>query len=399
LRCKHSLDFSERDRRVVHGGLRGVHFPFGRTAEVVAWQRPFFEAEMTPDEVARQIVAGGVAPACAAGCAKGGSSWAHEVGGDVDLFFDLASLTKPATALAVACAGIDRATPLGKLLPEARGTDSEHASLEHLLSHRAGLEGHRPLYLPLVRGERVDFSGALREAAGARRDDARGAVPTAGFPPLYSDLGYVLAGAALARHVGARDAGEAVAWLVVEPLGLADRIGTIRELAARGALRPCAPTEDVPWRGGHVTGAVHDENAWALTGLGGSGHAGLFGTVEGVLKFGECVLDAMAGRPGPLGAIDIEWLVKPRPGGTLRAGFDGKSPEGSSAGSLAGARTFGHLGFVGTSLWMDPDARSAVTLLTNRVFDGRDHLTIRVARPWAHDALWQRAQEISPVAP
>jgi CubicO group peptidase (beta-lactamase class C family) len=131
-------------------------------------------------------------------------------------------------------------------------------------------------------------------------------------------------------------------------------------------------------------GLVHDENAWALTGKGGSGHAGIFGTVDAVLTFGMAVLAARD---------DLSWLLRPRPGGSLLAGFDAKSPppEPSSAGGRAGPRTFGHLGFTGTSLWIDPDAGVVVSLLTNRVCPTRENVAIRAARPWAHDALFERA--------
>lgn len=331
--------------------------------------------------LAERIVREGVAPVAAAGWARQG---AREVGGSTDVLFDLASVTKPMTAVAVARAHMDPSRPLAAWLPEARGTASESVSLELLLSHRAGLEAHRTLYAPLLRGERVDEAAALREAADARRADAPGAPPAEGFPPLYSDLGYVLAGVALARAVGARDAGEAIGRLVLEPLGIADRAGTIRDLAARGVRGPFAPTETVAWRGGSVIGAVHDENAWALTGLGGSGHAGTFGTIDAVLVFGESVLAGI--RSG-----ELEWLVRERAGGTLRAGFDGKSPQGSSAGTRMGPRTVGHLGFTGTSLWIDPDAGVVVSLLTNRVCPTREHVAIRAARPWAHDALFEAA--------
>jgi CubicO group peptidase (beta-lactamase class C family) len=209
-----------------------------------------------------------------------------------------------------------------------------------------------------------------------------------GFPPLYSDLGYVLAGVALARATGSRDAGEAIGRLVLEPLGLGGQAGTVRELAAHGVVGPFAPTETVDWRGGPIEGAVHDENAWALTGKGGSGHAGIFANVGAVLTFGRAVLDALE-EPG-----SVEWLIRERPGGSLRAGFDGKSspPEASSAGERMGSRAFGHLGFTGTSLWIDPDTRIVVALLTNRVCPTRDHLAIRAARPWAHDCLVERAE-------
>jgi CubicO group peptidase (beta-lactamase class C family) len=347
----------------------------------------------TADQVARAIVADGVAPDCAAGCAVRCGGWRREVGGQVELIFDLASLTKPMTAVAIARSGIDRRSPLAVLLPEARATASARVPLELLLAHRAGLDAHRPLYTAALRGESIDLSAALREAADARRVDAVGEPPAEGFAPVYSDLGYILAGAAVARAIGARDAGEAISRLVLEPLGIAGKTGTVRDLAARGTFGPFAPTETVTWRGGAIVGAVHDENAWALTGKGGSGHAGIFGTISSVLIFGGAVLDALDGVGTPFGdAVDLGWLVRERgQGGSLRAGFDGKSREGSSAGERLGPRSFGHLGFTGTSVWIDPDAKVIVALLTNRVCPSRDNFVIRAARPPAHDALFDRA--------
>ena len=92
-------------------------------------------------------------------------------------------------------------------------------------------------------------------------------------------------------------------------------------------------------------------------------------------------------------------LVKPRPGGTLRAGFDGKSEGASSAGALSGPETFGHLGFTGTSLWCDPGAGVASVLLTNRVHPTRDNPRIRAARPALHDALFGAVRPLLPGAP
>jgi len=341
---------------------------------------------MSPEELSRTLVdREKVAPIVSAGWELRG---AREIGGASEVLFDLASVTKPMTALAFARSGIDRRTPLGDLVVEARGTASERVPVELFLAQRAGLDAHRKLYAPLLQGgARMDVSAALREAADARRPDATGEPPVEGFPPLYSDLGYVLAGVALARATGSRDAGEAIGRLVLEPLGLGRQAGTVRELAARGVVGPFAPTETVDWRGGPIEGAVHDENAWALTGKGGSGHAGIFANVGAVLTFGRAVLDALDGSEG------IQWLIRERPGGTLCAGFDGKSlpPEASSAGERMGSRAFGHLGFTGTSLWIDPDTRIVVALLTNRVCPTRDHLAIRAARPWAHDCLVERA--------
>ncbi|MEO7109464.1 MAG: serine hydrolase domain-containing protein [Polyangiaceae bacterium] len=334
--------------------------------------------DLRANDVAERIVRDTVAPTCAAGFAtleKGIS-----IGGSSDTFFDLASLTKPMTAVAVAHSTLDRRATLGSIVPELADTASASASIELLLAHRAGLEAHVQLWLL----ENMQPADMLREAANSRRLDASGKIPEEGFAPVYSDLGYMLAGAALARHEKTIDAGEAIERLVVASLALEKKLGTARSLENHGMdlIANAAPTEDAPWRGGVVRGRVHDENAWALTGTGGSGHAGMFGTVSAVLKFGLVVLANLQ---------NLEWLVRERPGGTLRAGFDGKSGSGSSAGSVAGPRTFGHLGFTGTSLWIDPDAGAVVALLTNRVHPTRENRAIREARPWAHAALFSAA--------
>jgi CubicO group peptidase (beta-lactamase class C family) len=156
-------------------------------------------------------------------------------------------------------------------------------------------------------------------------------------------------------------------------------------------MRDVVPTEVTLARGGALRGVVHDDNAWALSGHGSSGHAGLFGTVEAVLRFGAELLKVLEGQSEWLDQSALWSLVKPRPGGTLRAGFDGKSEGASSAGSLAGPQTFGHLGFTGTSLWCDPGAGIVTVLLTNRVCPTRDNPRIRAARPLVHDALFEKA--------
>ncbi|WP_394840454.1 beta-lactamase family protein [Pendulispora rubella] len=329
-----------------------------------------------------------MAPSCAVGfVAPDGSRLTAAHGEPEDAFFDLASVTKPMTALAVVESGLDPARPLVDFLPELAGTAAAPVPIELLLAHRAGLRATYPICAPLVAGGDVDPARALATLANARRPDAIGPCPPEGFAPLYSDAGYVLAGEALARFVGARDAGEAIEQLVVRPLELGSALGTARGLEAEGIalIARAAPTEVVSWRGGTIRGRVHDETAWALTREGGSGHAGMFGTADAVLRFGADVLARLDARTLP------EWVLRERPGGTLRAGFDGKSPEGSSAGTRIGPRAFGHLGFTGTSLWIDPDAQVVLVVLTNRVHPTRDHVAIRIARPWIHDALFELA--------
>lgn len=371
-------------------------------------------------ELARAVVAAGVAPCAAVGWAyrRAGGGWETctgeaafastasptsmgSTGGawgvprrrDGEAIFDLASVTKPMTSLATARSTLDRRAPLGAVLDEAHGTASEGVPVEAFLAHRAGLEAHVLLETSFVRGGRALRREAVRWACGARRADALGPWPPDGFPPVYSDLGYWLAGEALARRHGARDAAEVVEQLVVAPLGLGDALGSARSLAARGIGfdERVVPTEVHPVLG-ELRGVVHDENARAFGGRGGEGHAGMFGTISAVLAFGGAAHDAIERHEGPLAAAERPaWLVAPRPGGTLRAGFDGKSEEGSSAGAHMSARAYGHLGFTGTSVWIDPDEAIVVALLTNRVHPTRDNVAIRAARPRVHDALFAMA--------
>ena len=351
----------------------------------------------------------GVAPAAAAGYV--GASVSAQVGAagrlpegeaNTETLFDLASVSKPVVACALLrLAGrgeLDLSAPLGALLPEARGRRSERLPLELLLAHRAGLEAHRSLFAPLFAGRAIDRGRALETVADARRAECSGDAPAGGFAPLYSDLGYILLGA-VAEQVTGLPLDQLVEREVAAPLGL--ELGSARQLRRRrpGFAREVAPTEVLPARGGCVRGIVHDENAWALSGHGASGHAGLFGTVLDVLGFGAALLEAWAGRSQWLSREDLWTMVKPRPGGTLRAGFDGKSAAASSAGALSGPETFGHLGFTGTSLWCDPTAGVASVLLTNRVYPTRANPAIRAARPLVHDALFEGAKALLPTPP
>jgi CubicO group peptidase (beta-lactamase class C family) len=308
--------------------------------------------------------------------------------------FDLASVTKPITALTLARlvrAGTLRLEqPLGDVVPELAETASGRVPLELLVSHRAGLDGHRPLYAPLLDGHSVDVPLSLVTAANARRAECVGEAPPEGFAPIYSDLGYLLLGRALEVASGL-PLDVLMAREVTGPLGL--DLGSARQWRAK---RPhftgeVAPTEDVAFRGGVVRGVVHDENAWALVGDGCAGHAGLFGDASSVLALGLALLDALADRvPEWLSPRELEPLLRERPGGSLLAGFDRRSGPAPSSGSRFGARTFGHLGFTGTSLWIDPDAQVVGVLLTNRVHPTRAADAIRRARPRAYDALFER---------
>ncbi|HKO95262.1 MAG TPA: serine hydrolase domain-containing protein [Polyangiaceae bacterium] len=303
--------------------------------------------------------------------------------------YDLASLTKPVAAATVArlarAGALGWGQPLGAILPEVAATASAGTPLELLASHRAGLEAHIRL-----RDSGAPVSSWLSLCANARRAECRTAVPPEGFAPVYSDLGYILLGAALEAHLGL-PLDRLLEREVAGPLGLEldSAQGWGRRIGPGDFLERVAPTEHLAERGGLVCGVVHDDNAWDSQVAGAAGHAGLFGTAEAIGGFARALLDALAGRSAAwLARPEAEFLVSPRPGGSLRTGFDGKAEQGSSAGPCFGVRAFGHLGFTGTSVWCDPDAGVVVVLLTNRVHPTRENILIRTVRPDVHGALF-----------
>jgi CubicO group peptidase (beta-lactamase class C family) len=348
----------------------------------------------------RWVTERGVAPGASAYVARfDGSSWrsaegaagVHSGPGSAEVtpatLYDLASLTKPVVACTLARLARARAlgweSPLGELLPAAAGSASAALPLRLFASHRAGLLAHVRL-----RDSGVASEDWLALCANGRRAECQTAPSDQGFAPLYSDLGYILIGALLERLGGAEPL---VQTEVARPhaLELDSARGWTRRLGASEFLAQVAPTELVDDRGGLIWGAVHDDNAWDLRGSGLAGHAGLFGTAAAVGGFARAMLDALGGRcPDWLTATEAGLLVQPRPGGSLRTGFDGKAEQGSSAGPRFGARSFGHLGFTGTSLWCDPEASIAVVLLTNRVHPSRENIRIRDVRPDIHGELF-----------
>ncbi len=353
------------------------------------------------DSVAELVVHKfGAAPAAVCAAVRG-ERWGVGVSGAVgehpalaETPFDLASITKSFVAITAARLARLRhlllREPLVEFLPELARTPSAQIPLELFLAHRAGLEAHQRLFESAIEGRPISLlEGVVRAAEARRQDCIDSTCPAEGFLPVYSDMGYLLVGEALARRTG-----EPLAALVrrevLGPLGIDDTVGSAEELAS---LIPhfadvVAPTEVVPWRGGVVRGIVHDENAMVLSGLGLSGHAGLFGDAPSVMRFGEALLNALNADDGWLGPGDLKPLLRPRPGGSLLAGFDSRSAEKPSSGSRVSRATFGHLGFTGTSLWIDPKQAFVGVLLTNRVHPTREHLAIREARPAAYDAMF-----------
>ena len=298
--------------------------------------------------------------------------------------YDLASLTKiiATTTLMmrrVEAGALDLDATAASYLPELEGSPIGDATLRDLLAHSSGLPCCTELFREVGEGLDRDEARAryLEHIAGTelevgRREQA-----------IYSDLGVLLLGEILERSSG-RGLDDLVQAEVLDPLGLADS-GYLPDESLRGQT---APTEFDPWRGRLPHGEVHDENTLALGGI--APHAGLFGTAGDVAAFGQAMLNGGVYAGQRLAGAKTVALFTRRaelvPGSSRALGWDTPS-EPSSAGRYFSSRSFGHTGFTGTSLWIDPELDLIVVLLTNRVHPTRDNIAIRRLRPAIHDAV------------
>lgn len=276
-----------------------------------------------------------------------------------ETIYDLASLTK-VIALTTECillvdqGKLDLDAPVQHYLPEFRGQMKDQVTIRHLLTHSAGLAADLPLW----------DSTRTRSAALAMVDTAPLLSPP-GTRFVYSDLSAIVLMQAVERITG-RPFDELLADDVFTPLGMMET----RFVPPNAWRNHIAPTElDTYFRHRLLIGEVHDESAARLGGV--SGNAGLFSSAPDLAKFATWLLDARAGRPGPLradsGVVHRFTTKQDIPPGSSRAlGWDTPS-ETSSAGTKMGPNAFGHTGFTGTSIWFDPDRDLFIILLTNRV--------------------------------
>lgn len=364
--------------RLLTAGIAGNVFPGG--VACVSWRPDGKEVETIETAAGLMAMPGATGP---------GSSASGKLVRE-DTLYDLASLTKPifaTTVLRLADAGkLSLDTKPETSLADTRGTTGGAATLEQLLSHRAGLAAWGGLYLdvPHDLGSSAARRWVLAEAC-RRPDEA--------LPPgkaLYSDLGYIIAGELVARTVG-QDLETLLGREIRATLKLTDTEllyppGISGDRAVDFARR-VAPTERDEWRGRWVRGEVHDENCAALGGI--AGHAGMFGTAKAVATVGRAVLDAYLkrGETPIVSHARIASALEERPPSTLRLGWDGKSKEGSSGGRRLSAKAFGHLGFTGTSVWCDPERDLVIVLLTNRICPSRANEKIKGFRPAFHDGV------------
>ena len=301
-----------------------------------------------------------------------------------DTIFDLASLTKPlATALGVMILiqrkRIELEHTLSMILPEFKYTDKAQIKLKHLLYHTSGLPDYRPYYITLSRLPQKARRKALRECL------LKGTLVNPIVKEVvYSDLGFMILAWAM-EHISGRRLDYFLAEEIYQPLGLRHLFFVSLDTPFHGGL--FAATENCRWRDMILEGQVHDENAYAVGGV--EGHAGLFGTAENIHHLLYALLSSYLGYPSyHLFPTDLVRLFFKRLPHTDKAlGFDTPSLRGSSCGSYFSIKSVGHLGFTGTSFWMDLDRKISVILLTNRVHLSRQNNAIKAFRPKLHDAV------------
>ncbi|MGB0680146.1 MAG: serine hydrolase domain-containing protein [Polyangiales bacterium] len=205
--------------------------------------------------------------------------------------------------------------------------------------------------------------------------------------PVASDLGYLIAGEALARVMGV-GLHKLVASRVTEPLGIAAEMlypGSL-PLSKRSRLqRLMPPTERCHWRGKLVQGEVHDENAAAFGGV--AGHAGMFATARALARFGREMLRILEGRSTFLPLPVLQSALSAVDGAPTCLGWQRIDGVQGVAGRRLSPQTFGGLGRTGTSLWCDPVRQLCVVLLTNRICPSRANVRINGFRPAFHDAI------------
>lgn len=349
--------------------------------------RPELVAEVDAvmnDALARKAFPGGVAAAGRDGALvllKPYGRLSYDDGApavDEKTIYDLASLTKVIVTTTMAMILVDEGKldldkPLSAFLPAFKGGLRDKVTVRHLLTHSGGQPG----------GVTYLYKELAGKEAYLRYIQAMDPLFEPGTRTVYTDLGEILLGEVLERVAG-QDLEAFAKERIFGPLGMKDT-----GYRPPPALVPrIAPTENDPWRGRVLRGEVHDENAHAFGGV--AAHAGLFGTAEDVARFAQMMLNG--------GVFEHERIVSREtlekftrradlvPGSSRALGWD--TPSGnSSAGDLFSPRSFGHTGYTGTSMWMDPERRVFAILLTNRVHPTRENTAIFAVRRAFADAI------------
>ncbi|MCX6544478.1 MAG: serine hydrolase [Acidobacteria bacterium] len=308
---------------------------------------------------------------------------AHGSPTTLDTRFDLASLTKVVATATIAMRLVERGivtldSPVCRWMNQWQNPDRRTVTIRDLLEHRAGLPAWRPLFESCT--GRDAFVTALDQCA--LEYEPRTA-------SVYSDLGFILLGWVLETAAGAT-LDRQLTGILQDVLGPSHAMALTYRPPADWLDR-LAPARAESGRGRLLAGDVDDDNAWALGGV--AGHAGLFGTAGALGQFARAVMRSLRGDQNGTGALarqdTMRAFVTPSsiPGSSRALGWDTMRPT-SSCGNRMSPDAFGHTGFTGTSLWIDPRLGIYVVLLTNRVHPSAGPAdAIQTVRRALHDAI------------
>ena len=294
-----------------------------------------------------------------------------------DTIYDLASLTKVLSTTPLLMQLVERGAlglddPVAQHFESWTRPDRAGVTIRDLLSHASGLPGGW-VKLFLEYRDPIDFERAIAGIALEYRPRTKS---------VYSDLGFMLLGFLLDRDVP----------LPTRFATMLGQIGIVDPLQFNPPAlwrRRTAPADHNEWRGRLLVGEVQDENAAALGGI--AGHSGLFGTASAVAAYARHLLQVLDGRTGAFRQDTLREFIRRQenaPGSSRALGWDTMLPT-SSCGTRMSPRAFGHTGFTGTSLWVDPERGIYVVLLSNRVHPSRDNPTFAPVRAAFHDAVME----------
>ena len=317
----------------------------------------------------------------------------------INTLFDLASLTKPlatttAMALLIQSGTLRLENPVSKFIPAYKTGDKKKVTLAHLLSHSSGLPDWKPYFWAIIRQDKKTpgfLSSPSAKQVAYHMANNEPLIHSPGTHSLYSDIGFMILGEIIEKVSG-------------ESLDQFCKHNIFLKLNCKKTFFPAlgqkitgriAATEDCPWRGKVILGEVHDDNTYAMGGV--SGHAGLFSTAQEVFTLVTDWLHSINGHGSIQAGLSKKLVTRRRTpkgrnadcGGSFALGWDTPSLQNSSSGQFFAPSSFGHLGYTGTSIWVDHVRELVVILLTNRVHPTRKNNQIKAFRPALHDLIFQ----------
>lgn len=310
--------------------------------------------------------------------------------GETYPYYDWASLTKVVFTVSVVMRLFDQdklkvTDSVQDFLPwfPSQKINSKNSAIriKDLLTHTAGLTWWRPYYKNIPRQLGLEKRWQFIERSVARTEK-----PVVSKKAVYSDLDFLVLGRLL-EEVGQASLEEL--WLRQQERLHLKQVHFHKFNRPKYVRAKYAPTEKCPWRKKILRGEVHDDNAWALGGI--APHAGLFGPIDSLSQWGLELRKGMRGQKNNLAQADtIGQFTKraiPRKRGDWALGFMLPSLKNPSAGSCFSLKSVGHTGFVGTSLWYDPQKDLLITVLSNRVHPTRKNSQFVQLRPEIHNRI------------